>query len=109
MKNKIVTIFKSKYPGGDAEAFVMTCEHHNFDETIYICNEPKHWKKVSRKQDWVDIMTCIVSHETLHFVITKTSGDVASLLLDNLFSDGELYKEDYHGLCLLRYRMRDYA
>lgn len=109
MKDKILVLDKMKWRDSpEIEGFVETCDHC-FDPTIYIPNNPKQFKKLRKKFEWEQIMACIISHEYLHIVLTVLCDSKTSRELDNLFGQGVNHKNEYHGLCRLGYRMRDYG
>lgn len=96
-----IKIFEFNF-GGRTEGLVMNCGHKNDDRTIYIANNPRHWRKVE-KHGWELPMASLISHETLHLVLTEVDGDKTSVALDTIFGDGHDYKNEYHGLCKLNY------
>ena len=77
----------------------MSCEHRKSDIAIYLIPDLEHWNKMSKKHDVIDIFTSVISHETIHLVLTKRVGDIYSVTLDSFFGDGHDYKREYHGLC----------
>lgn len=106
LSQKIITV----YPANFGEAFVVCCNHKHSDNTIYIASDRKgYWRKTFKKHDERDVMASIISHEVLHLVLTKIEGTIVSSVLDTLFGHGQQYKNEYHGLCHLGYRLRDYG
>jgi len=82
----------------NSEAMVFNCGHKGEDKTIYFVNDKQHWKKVFSENSISSVMTSIISHETLHLVLTDIESDLTSLTLDIPFGEGKKYRRDYNGL-----------
>lgn len=96
VKQKLVTVDTAiRFRG--AEAYVYNDEDDP-DPTIFITGDLKYWAEKEVHHDWIDIMTSIISHETLHNVLLRICSNQTSAALDNLFGHGEAYSEEKDGL-----------
>lgn len=95
MKQVVVTVDAESDWRHSEEAYVRIGE-----PTIYLCSDLRHWANLEQKFGWDVIMTSVISHETLHTVLSDIGEEQASEDLDILFNKGGGdYAEDYHGLC----------